>query len=421
MRDKLHRLLLLSMPIGVFSSSAFGVNVSSATLTLKDVLWIAERENPEIIAARKRWDAAQARIVQEATPDKPRLDFERMYGPRNENPISGAEERNIVISQEIPFPTTLYLKSRRAREQAAGAEAAYRAKEWNVLSQVQKAWSMIYMARHAIHIYGENADLMRQMARVAESRYASGSTTQTDALKAQTELSRMLNMLVTMEQEQETAQAMLNSLLNRPPQAALGIPEEPPTRPIRQSAEALQALALERRPELQQGRSEVAQGRSSLALARSEYLPDFMVGYRRRDMMNGTDSHDAMLGLTVPLWFWKQNAMVREMKAEREMADAEYQSMKNMALYDVKNLLVRTQTAYRLIDLYKTSVFPQAEQGLKVAQAGYQGGRTSFLDLLDAARTLLTFRLEHYQHIADYVAFRSDLERSVGVNLKEDQ
>ena len=72
-----------------------------------------------------------------------------------------------------------------------------------------------------------------------------------------------------------------------------------------------------------------------------------------------------------------------------------------------------------MFDLYHNSVLPQAEQALRVAQAGYQAGRTSFSDLLDAWRTVLTFRLEHYQHSADYLIALAQLERACGVNLQE--
>jgi len=113
--------------------------------------------------------------------------------------------------------------------------------------------------------------------------------------------------------------------------------------------------------------------------------------------------------------------MVKEAKADREMAEAEYQTMKNMTLYDVKKLFVKVKTAQRLIELYQTSVIPQAEAALKVAEAGYQSEKSNFLDLLDAARSLLDFRLEHYQHITDYEISLADLERAVGSDLKEAQ
>jgi outer membrane protein TolC len=88
----------------------------------------------------------------------------------------------------------------------------------------------------------------------------------------------------------------------------------------------------------------VDKSRTQVTLGRSDYLPDLMLQYRRRDMADGMDSHDAMVGFTLPLWFWKQGAMVREARAERDMAQAEYQNMKNMTTVDVKSLLVKVQT-----------------------------------------------------------------------------
>lgn len=405
--------------MNAFSYAAEPPDVSTGTLTLQSVLDIARRENPEIKAAQNRWEAAKARIVQGATPDKPRVDFERMYAPRDKNVISGAEEKNVAISQEIPFPTTLALRGRLAKKESDMAEAAYRAKELEVLARVKSAYAMVFLSRHAIHIFEANTDLMRRFAKVAESKYAAGKASQGDVLKAQVELSKMLNMLVTLGQEQETNQAMLNTLLNRPPQAPLAVPEDIEAARLDRDLEELQVLAEKARPELREAALAVEKSRTALNLGRSEYLPDIMLQYRRRNMVTGTDSHDAMVGLSVPLWFWKQGAMVREAKADREMAKAEYQAMRNMTLFDVKNLLVKVQTAYRLSDLYRTSVLPQAEQALKVSESAYQADRMNFLELLDAARSLLDFRLEYYQYVADYEQSFAELERVVGADLKE--
>jgi outer membrane protein TolC len=392
---------------------------STSTITLQDILRIAERENPEILAARKKWDAARARIAQETTPDKPRLDIERMYVPQNDGVFAGTGEKNWAVTQEIPFPTTLYLRNRRTKQEAAMAEAGFRAKERDVLARVKTTYAMLFLSHHAIHIFQENVDLMRQFAQAANARYAAGTATQSDVLKAQVELSKMLNMLVTLDQEKQTNEAMLNTLLNRPPENALGVPEDPSLQHLKRNLESLQALAVQSRPELQEAARTVDKSQTSLNLARSEYLPDLMLQYRRRDMTNGPETHDAVVGFSVPLWFWKQGAMVREARADREMAQAEYQFMKNMTLFDVKNLLVKVNTAQRLTELYQTSVLPQAQEALKVSQAGYQSGRIPFLDLLDSSRSLLDFRLEHYQHIADYQQYLADLERVVGVDLGE--
>lgn len=400
----------------VHAETAF---VSSGTFTLRHALAIVRKENPEIKAARSRWEAVKTRAVQEATPGKPRVDIERMYAPKGQNVISGAEEKNIAVSQEIMFPTTLYFRSRAARQEAEKAFAEYQAKEREVLTRTKSAYAMLFFSRHAIHIFEANVDLMRQFAKVAEAKYAAGKAPQSDVLKAQVELSKMLNMLVTIHQEQETTQAMLNTLLNRPPEESLGTPDDPHARILNLSLAELTRQAAQQRPELRAAAADVERNRSLLRAARSEYLPDLMLQYRQRDMVNGMDSRDAMLGFSVPLWFWKQGAMVREAKAEREMAKAEYQAMRNMTSFDVKNLLVKVQTTQRLIELYQSSVLPQAEQALKVTESAYQSDRMGFLDLLDAARTLLDFRLEHYEHIAQYEQLFAELERVVGTDLQE--
>ena len=412
----LKTIFLALMSISFVSSErvwGMETNVSS----LEQVVAAVRRDNPEIRAALERWRAVSARVAQAATPDKPRLEFERMYAPRGQNVWTDAEEKNVVLSQEIPFPTTLYYSARRARQEADEAKAAYEATERDVLSRAKSAYAQLYLSHHAIHIFEENVDLMRQFSRVAEAKYAAGKASQSDALKAQVELSKMLNELVSLRQEKETDQAMLNTLLNRPPDSPFGMPTEPDRRPLTRSLSELQALAAQTRPELRGAASALEAKKTQVTLGRSDYLPDLMLQYRRRDMADGADSHDAMVGFTVPLWFWKQGAMVREARAERDMAQAEFQTLSNMTQYDVKSLLVKAQTAQRLAELYQTSVLPQAEHALNVTSAGYRADKISFLELLDAIRSLLQFRLEHYEHLAQYEQFKAELERVVGVDL----
>lgn len=402
---------------GLIFGSEPAVSLAPSPLSLDGVLADVQRNNPEIKAARERWQAFKARISQAATPSKPRLDIERMYAPRGKNVWSDAEEKNLVVSQEIPFPTTLYYAGRRARQEADEAETAYRAKELEVISRARQAYALLFLARHAIHMFEENVDLMRQFSVVAEAKYAAGKASQSDALKAQVELSKMLNELVTLQQEKETNEAMLNTLLNRPPESPLGIPMDPAPPKMMKTLAELEVLALAARPELQGAAIAVDRRKTQAALGQSDYFPDIMLQYRRREMSAGTDSHDAMVGFTLPLWFWKQGALVREARAEQRMAQSEYQALKNMTLFDVKSFLVKTQTAQRLVELYRTSVLPQAEHALKISEAAYRADKMNFLDLLDAVRTLLQFRLEHYEHLAQYDQFKAELDRVVGIPL----
>lgn len=401
-------LFLITTPL-------FAAETGSFSLT--SALDAARRGNPEIRVALKRWEAARKRIASEATPDKPRLDIERMYAPSGKTPLNGAEEKALSVTQEFPFPTTLYLRGSRAAKAAEVSEQVYRAKVREVLAKTRTAYAMLYLSFKSRKLLDENIELMRRFAKVAESKYAGGTASESDALKAQVELTKMLNMGVVVDEERELASAMLDALMGRAASEPLGAPADIEPGRLLKAREQLEAAAFSRRPELRQAVLAAELSGTALSLARSEFLPDIMLSYRRRqDPMRGRTS-DAVLGLSLPLWFWKPAAMVSEASAEKEMAEAELEAVRLMTAADLRTAFVRAQTAQRLAESYKTSLLPQAESALRVAEAGYQAGRSGFLDLLDAQRSLLSFKLEYYRYLADYEQRAAELERVIGEEL----
>ena len=393
--------LLLSL---MLSGPAAAQSPSSAPLRLADVLAEAAARNPEVLAARQAWEAARAAHDASGWPEKPRLDFERMYS---------GDEKNVAVSQELPFPTSLYYQRKGARQESEMAFQRYRAKRLDVAARVRSAFAMYFLADRSLGLLDENVTLMRGFARTAESRYAAGKTGQLEALKAALELSKMQNMQVAEEQEKAAAAAMLAALLDRPGAAALASPEEPPLGTDLKNLPELRALAAERRPELREAGLRRDRAQTGVSQARSAYLPDLMLLYRRRQSptpsLDGTQ--DAMVGLSIPLWFGRQNALLRQARAERAMAEADAGAMANMTGAETADAAVRAQTSRRLAELYRTSVLPQAEQALSVAQAAYESDRGSFLDLLDSQRSLLGSKLDYYSALADYQVRFGQLER----------
>ncbi|MBI5629377.1 MAG: TolC family protein [Elusimicrobia bacterium] len=402
---------------GQFAGARASQAPSAPFFTLSQALDLAEASNPGILSAKRRWDAVRHRAVQAATPEKPRLDIERMYAPAGKSLAAGADERSFSITQELPFPTSLYLRHALARQDAGIAEQEYRAKVRDVLSGVRAAYAMYYLAHRSIDISNEHVELMKRFSKVAESKYTAGRASQSDALKAQVELTKMLNMSLVLLQDSEAAQAMLNALLGRDAGELLGTPGEPEPPKAPAPLEELRDSALAQRPELAGARIGAERAARSVSLARSEYLPSLMLQYRRRWDPTRGSTQDGVLGFSVPLWFWRPAAMIAEAKAEKEMSEAELRAMEVMTLADLKTARIRVETAQRLSEIFRTTVLPQAEAALRVAEAGYQAEKTSFLDLLDAERSLLNFRLEYYQTLADYQLRLSELERAVGRRL----
>lgn len=400
-------------------SFAVDADVSSATLTLSRVLERIAAENPELAASRAALDAARRRLAQAGTPDKPRLDVERMYAPAGGSLLNDAKEKNIAVTQEMPFPMTLYLQRKSAAQDVDIAEQAYQAKAREVSARAEQAYASWFLSNRTLEIFNENVEILRRFSKVAESRYAAGHSSQLDALKAQTELTRMLNMVVVVDRERRTDEAMLAALMNRDPGAALGVPSDPNPGRLDLEFGRLEADAQAGRPELRQAALEARKAATVLSTARSELLPDLMLQFRYRRSPAEGDSRDAVLGFSLPLWFWRPAAKISEARAEKTRAEAELQAMRVGTSADVKTAWLRAETAQRLADIYQTTLLPQAQAASRVAEAGYQAGDNTFLDLLDAQRSLLNYRLEYFQGLAEYEQRLADLERVVGKELRK--
>jgi len=91
--------------------------------------------------------------------------------------------------------------------------------------------------------------------------------------------------------------------------------------------------------------------------------------------------------------------------------------MRNKILFDVKDSFVKVQTAGRLVDLFKTTILPLAEQSLEAATIGYQADKVDFLNLLESQRVIQNFQLDYYRALVSYEQRLADLERTVGVDL----
>ena len=417
------RKLLLASFLALAPAVAVSAQaVATATLRLDEVLAEVKTRNPELLAAKTLSEMAQNRIKQSYALKDPVLEFERMNTKYGGSFIDDAGDRTVGISQEIENPYKLVLKNRAAKSEASVSAALYEGRVNEVLARTKAAFYQYYIYGKYEEIYLETIDLLKEFSKVAEDRYAAGLGTQADAIKAQVELSRTLNTLITAQQEKEAAGALLNILMDRGAEDYL--PEAAPAEPASALSEFAQfeAEALRKNPGIRTALAKVEEAGDRLKLSKAGYLPDLELVYRRR---RSTDprmdrTYDLNLGITLPLgWTGNKQAGIKEAEAGRRESEAEYRLEENTVALEIKNALVKVKTSLRLLELYRTSVIPQAQEALKISQTSYSGGKGGFLDLLDAERTLLDFKLDFYRFTVDYQTWLGELERLTGGNTTE--
>ncbi len=422
-------LLSAVLFIAMFSSISVANN-KSYILKTRWIIDEALRANPGLEAAKLRWSASTERILQEMALDDPVLGF-TYFGEQVQTRV-GEKQAGIMASQKVPFFGKLRLKGEVAKNEAKVYGEKHRTLERVIIAKAKSAFYELYWVYKSININEENKELLQRFVKIAEVKYSTGRATQQDVLKAQVELSKIVNELITLEQLKKTAIARINTLLNRHPDAPLGAPEEVNITELTVSLKELYGKAKEISPDLSLMKYRIERDKAAYKLARKQYYPDFTFGLNYTfindlpsDVMlsptgEDRDSYTGTLSINVPIFQKrKYDAGVREANAKLKSSEMAYKNMENMTLFGVKDYHFKVQTAERLVKLYRNSIIPQAEQSLKAAEIGYKAGNVDFLNLIDSQRVLLDFKLAFYRAVADFGVNLAGLERVVGVELSK--
>jgi outer membrane protein TolC len=389
------------------------------SLVLPDLITEALTKNPELVAARKQWEAATNRIAQARSLDDPTLSVHLWNFPQTFN-VMQTQNSIFGLSQNLPFPGKLALKSEIASRSAEMTEQALRAKERELVARLKGAYYDLFLAHKAIQIHREQAALLRQFVEIANAKFRTGKGSQADVLKAQVELSVLHRQLPVLEQSRETAAALLNTILDRDPLSPFGIPQEPSLIPLDTTIDDLHHLALNTRPELRAAELAVRHSEQSRALAQRQYYPDFNVMFQRFQNFQANDGFGAYVAMTVPFAFWtkpKYDAGVQEAAASVAAARAQQHQLENLTRFQVNDLLAKVRASEQVARLYHTTILPQAVQNLEAARAGYRAGTGGFLDLIDTQRAWRGFQQEYYRALVEREHRLAELEQVIGTAL----
>jgi cobalt-zinc-cadmium efflux system outer membrane protein len=128
-------------------------------------------------------------------------------------------------------------------------------------------------------------------------------------------------------------------------------------------------------------------------------------------------------GITLPFAPWtlgKANARVDEANAAIVRSNASYTSTRNMVASNTKGLYYKASGAKKQLDIYNSEILPQAKQSVQASLTAYQTGRTDFLMLIDAYRTLVNLSKEYFMTRMQFEQTLAELEREIGTQNLSD-
>jgi cobalt-zinc-cadmium efflux system outer membrane protein len=392
----------------------------SALATLLDE---ATRNNPDILAARRGWQAATQVPSQVSTPPDPQVTVQHVSvgSPR---PFAGFSNSDFAyvgfgISQDLPYPGKLKLKGEAAQQDTAVSREKLEAVRRSVLQQVKDAYFQIAYVQQTLEVLDRNGNLLEQIEKIADARYRVGEGSQQDVLKAQLERTKLLREVAHHHELMGTQQAQLIKLLNRPP----GSPEistEPLVEtPLRYTSNELLEKVRSENPEVATQQEMVKKQSLQVEIARKDRYPDFSVQYMWQH--TGEQSRDYyMLSFSARIPIYRRRKLNPEMNQaveELNRSRREYESQVQSSYFDVRNQYIAADTASQMLKIYREGLIPQALATYQAGLASYQTGALDFESLFSTFMDVLNFDGEYWKTLMEHETALARIEQITGVPL----
>ncbi|MER2513881.1 MAG: TolC family protein [Nitrosomonas ureae] len=396
------------------------------TTLLPGLIREALENNPEIQAAQQERAAAQQRIAPAEALDDPMLEAGVINAPLASSPFNREDMtmKMIGLSQRLPFPGKRGLRKEVASKDAQAIEYGYQETVNRVIHNLKTAYFDLGLTREIFQLVEKNRQTLEYFLRIAEERYQVGQGSQADVLKAQTQVSRMLDRLLALEREQPVFEAELMRALGRATKTEALVPALLHIQEIPLIMEMLQQEAMLQRPQLLALQSLIARNEKSVDLARRAYYPDLDVrfSYGQRDNMPDGTRRDDMVSMTVAvnLPVWRGNKIeprILESQALRDQAASLYQAQRNEVTARLRQQIALAEQSLKSIKLYQTTILPQARLTVESALTAYRVGRVDFLTLLDNQMTVFDFETNRITAIANYNKVLAEIDWLVGKHV----
>jgi len=381
------------------------------------------QSNPSLSAAVREQEATEGAIVQAGAWPNPVLSAQ----------VEDLRRDNRTTTVQLGQPIELGGKraarvtaAERARDQAASALVARRS-ELRALTVT--AFFDVLTAQERLRLAQDSLGLAQTATRAATNRVAAGKVSPLEETRARVAESGTRVELLQAEGTLRSARQQLAALWGNPnPRFTLadGTVDQLPVVATSKDVEGRFFAA----PVLRQARLEIERREALSSLERAKRVPDVTVslGVKRVPAPTETEGANAsssrrnqvVVGVSIPLPIFDTNrgnlaeALSREEKARDDLAAAELQLGA-----DVAQAIERLRSARATAETLQRDALPGAETAFKAATKGFELGKFSFLEALDAQRTLFQVRTQYLVALADAYRASGDLDRLLGTEGDE--
>lgn len=380
--------------------------ILSSVSTLPELLTFGILNDPSVEAAYYDWQAAIERITPSRSLPDPKLTFE-------------ADIADIVISLmpgfmfDFPGPGKLSARGAMASAESEGKFYAFKGAIVITAATIKNAYYSLQALEDSIAVNHRSFKLVKDLEDIARAQHENGKVTFQDVLRAEIERDKLHVEIENLRDSRSALHASLKGALGIDPSTAAPIPNVFTNSTDAIAHEDLLARAYEYNPQLKQMQTEIGKAEAALQLARLGGVPDFGIGLRA-DVKPNPIIFNPEIAITLPIWRDKIAAQIKESEAGSNAASSRFSREQINLAVDFASMLYMYRENSRNLKLYADKLLPKAARSVEVSRSGYVGGRSSFIDFLEAQRALLEFELSMIEARAMYEKAITNLSLVIG-------
>jgi outer membrane protein, heavy metal efflux system len=384
-------------------------------LSLSQALALTLERNPELKSFSQTVRASEAKTIQAGLIPNPELSVqvEDMFGPYGGKSYSQA---TLQLSQIIELGSKRSARLDVARAAQDQSSNEYEVKRVEILTSLTDKFVRTIADEHLLQLAKKGEELARQGLQNIQRRSQAGGASELEEVKARVLLAR--SQIETEHSEHEL-------LSSKRELAAFWGADSPKFSKI--STNLFQSVLLppfkeilsrvEHSLEIRKWATEKRLREAEKKLAEAKSVPNVALSAGPRHIET-TNDQSFVVQFSVPLNIFDRNQGGRQ---EAAILNDKVSIDETASLLRLKTMLFglyqEANHARTQLRAMKKEIVPQANRSLTIAQSGYNQGRFSYLDLLDAQQTLLEVSRENIEAAYALHSFTNSMERLLGAPL----
>jgi multidrug efflux system outer membrane protein len=402
----------------VFTDPALQQLIASAVASNYDMQLAANR----VLAAEAQLGVARTAALPLITADVGAGGARQRFGGRGDPITLGLFELGLGLQWEIDFWGKFRRGTEAARAELLGSEWGRRALMTTLTSQVARLYYELRGLDEQLDIARRTLESRQESLRLTQVREAGGAGSLVDVRQAEQLVFGASGQIVDLERLITLQENALSTLLGRQPgpiTRGLAITAQPRAVDV---PTGLPSRLLERRPDIRRAEQRMVAANAQIGIAKTAYFPQISL-----TGSGGVASSTLGTLFSAPALVWSAAASLVQPLFPSQRIDAEvdvaelgkeaavlaYRQTIQQAFREVSDALVNYQRGREFREIQE-DLLGSAREARRLADLRYQGGATSYLEVLDSDTRLFVAELGLVRAGLSELSAYVDIYRALG-------